>query len=116
MCQTQVLSDFRVQSDKTISRETFWYDWQSAQTHFSAREWVRSRDLAQADDCDRVHAGVWLPSWTNDRLDTSRGGRENLSAFGAQIESSTSPSTSAFLTDFEPARNPFGGLINNFAP
>jgi len=28
------LSDFRVQSDKTVSRETFCYDWQLAQAHF----------------------------------------------------------------------------------
>ncbi len=72
MCQTQVLSDFRVQSDETVSRETFWYDRRSAQTHFSARELVQSRDLAQADVCDRVHAGSWLPSRTNDRRDTPR--------------------------------------------
>jgi len=24
---TSVLSDLRAQSDKTVSRETFWYDW-----------------------------------------------------------------------------------------
>jgi hypothetical protein len=109
MSQTRVLSDFRVQSDKTVSRETFWYDWQSAQTHFSAREWVRSRDLAQADDCDRVHAGVWLPSRMKDRRGISRGGSEKPTVFSAQIESSESPSTSpAFLTDFDPSRLPFG--------
>ena len=37
---------------------------------------------------------MWLPSRTNDRREKSRGGCENFSAFSAQIESSTSPSTS----------------------
>jgi hypothetical protein len=44
--------------------------------HSSARGTVRSRDLAQAEDCDIVHAVVWLPSRTNHHRDTSRGGRE----------------------------------------
>jgi len=51
------MSDFTPQSDKSVSRETFWYDGRSAQTYIWAAGGNMNTGLAQTKERDRLYVG-----------------------------------------------------------